>query len=101
MKQRLIESRQRVNEAVAFVKAKGSSYLDLSGRRLVDSAMTIVIGHLLLGQGAKNERKKRVARRFIERDLPISRTNIDVVLAGDASATEEYSLLAGPVPAAG
>ena len=101
LKQRLIESRQRVNEAVAFVKAKGSSYLDLSGRRLVDSAMTIVIGHLLLGQGAKNERKKRVARRFIERDLPISRTNIDVVLAGDASATEEYSLLAGPVPAAG
>jgi len=101
LKQKLIEARHRVNEAVAFVKAKGSSYLDLSGRRLVDSALTIVIGHLLLGQGAKNDRKKRVARRFVERDLPILRTNIDVILAGDASATEEYALLAGPVPAAG
>ncbi len=101
LKQKLIEARHRVNEAVAFVKAKGSSYLDLSGRRLVDSAMTIVIGHLLLGQGAKNDRKKRVARRFIERDLPILRANIDVILAGDATATEEYALLAGPVPAAG
>ncbi len=101
LKQKLIEARHRVNEAVAFVKAKGSSYLDLSGRRLVDSAMTIVIGHLLLGQGVKNDRKKRVARRFIERDLPILRANIDVILAGDATATEEYALLAGPVPAAG
>jgi 3-(methylthio)propanoyl-CoA dehydrogenase len=101
LKQKLIDARQRVNEAVKFVKAKGSSYLDLSGRRIVDSAMTIVIGHLLLGQGAKNERKKRVARRFIERDLPILRANIDVVLAGDAAPTEEYALLAGPVPAAG
>ena len=101
LKQKLIDARHRVNEAVQFVKAKGSSYLDLSGRRLVDSAMTIVIGHLLLGQGAKNDRKKRVARRYIERDMPILRTNLDVVLAGDASATEEYALLAGPVPAAG
>ncbi|MEN6405629.1 MAG: acyl-CoA dehydrogenase family protein [Thermoguttaceae bacterium] len=100
LKQKLIESRRRVNEAVALVKMKGSSYLDLSGRRLVDSALMIVIGHLLLGQGEKNDRKKRVARRYIERELPISRAGLDVVLAGDASPTEEYALLAGPVPAA-
>jgi hypothetical protein len=100
LKQKLIDARGRINEAVQFVKQKGSSYLDLSGRRLVDSALTVVIGHLLLGQGAKDERKKRVARRFIERDLAVLRTNIDVVLSGDATATEEYALLAGPVPAA-
>ena len=58
LKQKLMEARQRVAEAVQFVKSKGTSYLDLSGRRLVDSAIAIIIGHLLLAQGAKDERKK-------------------------------------------
>ena len=99
LKQRLIDARRSVNEAVQFVKTKGSSYLDLCGRKLVDSALTIVIGHLLLGQGAANERKKRVARRFIERDLAVLKMNCELIRSGDAAATEEYALLAGPVPA--
>ena len=101
LKQRLIDARHCVNEAVQFVKAKGSSYLDLCGRKLVDSAITIVIGHLLLAQGAADERKKRVARRFIDRDLAALKMNCELIHAGDAAATEEYALLAGPVPAAG
>ena len=100
LKQRLVEARQRVVEAVQFVKSKGTSYLDLSGRRLVDSAITIVIGHLFLGQAAKNERKRRVARRFIDRELPVLRMNCEQVHAGDTAAMEEYALLAGPVPVA-
>ncbi len=99
MKQRLIDARHTLNEAVQFVKTKGSSYLDLCGRKLVDSALTIVIGHLLLGQGAASERKKRVARRFIDRDLAVLKMNCELIHAGDAAATEEYALLAGPVPA--
>ena len=89
----------QVVEAVQFVKAKGSSYLDLSGRRLVDSAIDIIIGHLFLAQGAANERKKRVARRFIDRELPVLRMNCEQIHAGDTPPTEEYALLAGPVPA--
>jgi 3-(methylthio)propanoyl-CoA dehydrogenase len=100
LKQRLVDARKTVNEAVTFVKAKGSSYLDLCGRKLVDSAITIVIGHLLLGQGAVNERKKRVARRFIDRDLAVLKMNCELIHSGDAAPTEEYALLAGPVPAA-
>jgi hypothetical protein len=101
LKQRLVAARQSVNEAVTFVKTKGSSYLDLCGRKLVDSAIAIVIGHLLLAQGAADERKKRVARRFIDRDLAVLQMNLQLVHAGDAAATEEYALLAGPVPVAG
>ena len=101
LKQKLVEARQRVVEAVQFVKSKGSSYLDLSGRRLVDSAIAILIGHLLLAQGAKNQRKKRVARRFIDRELPVLRMNCQQIHSADMAAMEEYSLLAGPVPAAG
>jgi 3-(methylthio)propanoyl-CoA dehydrogenase len=101
LKQRLIDARRCVNEAVQFVKTKGSSYLDLAGRKLVDSALTIVIGHLLLAQGAVNERKKRVARRFIERDLAALKMNCERIHSGDMTAMEEYALLAGPVPTAG
>ena len=101
LKQKLIEARQRVVEAVAFVKSKGTSYLDLAGRKLVDSALAIVIGHLLLAQGAKDERKKRVARRFLHRELPVLQMNCQQIHTGDMTPMEEYGLLAGPVPAAG
>jgi 3-(methylthio)propanoyl-CoA dehydrogenase len=100
LKSKLIDARQRVAECVQFVKTKGNAYLDLSGRRLVDSAIAIIIGHLLLAQGAKCDRKKRVARRFITRELHVLGTNCQEILAGDAAPMEEYALLAGPVPAA-
>jgi hypothetical protein len=101
LKEKLIEARQRILEAVQFVKSKGPSHLDLSGRKLVDSAITVIIGHLLLGQGAANERKKRVARRFIDRELAVLRMNCQQIHAGDTAPLDEYALLAGPVPAAG
>jgi len=98
LKQKLVEAKQRIAEAVQYVKGKSTSYLDLSGRRLVDSAIAVIVGHLLLGQGVKNDRKKRVARRFIEGQLTALRTSLEVVLSGDTSAMDEYELLAGPVP---
>jgi alkylation response protein AidB-like acyl-CoA dehydrogenase len=101
LKQKLIAARQAIGETAQFVKTKSTSFLDLAGRRLVDSAVTVVIGHLLLGQGTRNERKKRVARRFIERELPVLRMNLEQIRAADTSVMDEYALLAGPVPAAG
>ena len=99
MKQSLLEGKQQVLEAVQFIKQQGASYLDLSGRRLVDSAIAVIIGHLLLGQGAVNERKKHVARRFIRREMPLLHTNCRLILSGDTTPLDEYELLAGPVPA--
>jgi alkylation response protein AidB-like acyl-CoA dehydrogenase len=101
LKQKLVEAKIRILEAIQFVKGKSAAYLDLSGRRLVDAAIAVIIGHLFLGQGATNERKKRVARRFIETHLPVVRMNLDQVQSGDMSALEEYELLAGPVPREG
>ncbi len=98
LQQKLIEAKEQILEAVQFVKGRSASYLDLSGRRLVDAAIVVIVGHLLLGQGAVNERKKRVARRYIENQLPVLRMNLEQVLSGDTSALEEYELLAGPVP---
>ena len=58
----------------------------------------MIVGHLFLGQGVADERKRRVARRFIETHLPGLRADVEVILSGDTSAMEEYELLAGPVP---
>jgi 3-(methylthio)propanoyl-CoA dehydrogenase len=99
-KQQLVAAREAILEAIKFVKTKSASYLDLCGRRLVDSAIDVIVGHLFLGQAARNERKKRVAGRFIRRQLPVIRMNCEQIHSGDASAMEEYAVLAGPVPAA-
>jgi hypothetical protein len=98
LKAMLVEAKERVVEAITFIKQKSTSYLDLMGRRLVDAAIDVIVGHLLLEQATENDRKKRVARRFIHSRLPVLRMNCEQVLAGDATPLDEYELLAGPVP---
>ena len=98
LKETLAEARRQVVEAADFAKKKSSSYLELSGRRLVDGAIAVLCGHLLLGQGAVNDRKKRVAKRFIQSQLSVLRMSCEQVLAGDTAPMDEYELLAGPVP---
>jgi len=99
LRDQLVDAKNKVLEAVRYVKTQSTQYLDLAGRRLVDSAITVIIGHLLLGQGAVNQRKKTVARRFISQQLPVLQTNCAQVLSGDMSPLTEYEVLAGPVPA--
>jgi len=98
LKQRLIAARRRLGAAVAFAKQQGPAYVDLSGRRLVDAAIAVIVGHFRVGQAAVNDRKKKVARRFIDRELPILGANCEQVLSGDSAALSDYDLLAGPVP---
>jgi alkylation response protein AidB-like acyl-CoA dehydrogenase len=100
LKQQLIAGRERLQEAIAFVKTQSPTYLDVAGQRLVDCAIMQIIGHLFLGQATKSDRKKAVARRFISRELPILRMKCEQICSGDTSALTDYQALAGPVPAA-
>jgi alkylation response protein AidB-like acyl-CoA dehydrogenase len=99
LKQKLAGGRRQVIETAEFVKKQSTSFLDLSGRRLVDAALVVIVGYLFLDQGQADDRKIRVARRFIETQLPVLRMNCEQILAGDTSPLDEYQLLAGPVPA--
>lgn len=121
LKGKLVAGRERVQKAIAFVKGQATDYLDLSGRRLVDAAAAVYIGHLLLQQAAgsgvaaghggvgrhrqspnddgRHERKKRLARRFIDTELPRAQMNCELICTGDRSPLDEYDALAGPVPA--
>jgi len=96
--EKLVEAKRQILEAVAFIKEQGGSYLDLSGRRLVDSAISVIVGHLFLGQAAVDDRKKKVVRRFITRELPVIRMNCDLIQTGDTTVMDDYAALAGPVP---
>jgi alkylation response protein AidB-like acyl-CoA dehydrogenase len=98
LKEQLIEGRQQVVDAVTMVKQQPSSYLDLSARRLVDAALVVILGHMLIDHATHNERKKRVARRFVEHQLPRLRTWCAQIQAGDTAPIDEFELLAGPVP---
>jgi 3-(methylthio)propanoyl-CoA dehydrogenase len=96
----LAEARQLLAKAIAFTKQKGGNYMDLAGRKLVDSAITVIIGHLFLGQAVKNDHKRAIAIRFIETRLPNLRRDVAMVESGDTKAMDQYETLAGPVPAA-
>ncbi len=101
LKQKLIQGRHEIAKGIAFVKEKGPDYMDLYGRKLVDSAISVLVGHFFLAQAESNERKRIVARRFIESNEPAIRRDIDRVLSGDTSVMDEFEVLAGPpVPAA-
>ena len=94
----LQHGRERVLAGIARVKQEGGGYMDLYGRKLVDAAAYVIIGHLLLRQARVNERKRRVARRFIESGAPTLERDIALVLSGDKSVLDQYETLAGPVP---
>ena len=94
------DGKDQVVEAIAFVKERGVEYMDLYGRKLVDSALTVLIGHLLLCQAKDNERKKVVAKRFIDTGLPTLQRDLALLSTGDMTVLESYDTLAGPVPVA-
>ena len=98
LKQKLVDGKAELLKAIEFVKTQPTMFLDLMGRRLVDSAIVVIVGHMLLGHAVRNERKQRVARRFIENGLPELRMKCEQILARDTSPLDEYDLLAGPVP---
>lgn len=98
LKQKLIEGKNLLLKAIVFVKEQGVDYMDLYGRRIVDAATTVLIGHLLLQQSVTNERKRMVAQRFIKTRIPTLISDMILVQSGDTIVMSEYETLAGPLP---
>ena len=94
----LDEGKEQVLKGIIDVKSHGGDAMDFFGRKLVDAACTVIIGHILLRQATANERKKSVARRFIAREMHTLRRDIQMIEEGDLSVMTEYDVLAGPVP---
>jgi hypothetical protein len=84
-------TRPLVDEATAFVKAKGPEYRDLMARRLVDIALDHLVGWLLLAQAEKWDYKRKVARRFLADALPRLRMNHEIVMSGRPLELEQLA----------
>lgn len=97
LKAALLEGQARVMESIAFVKEQGTEYMDLHGRKLVDSASSVIIGHLFLRQAEQNERKRRVAARYIRRSLATLERDTLVLRSGDRSALQDFEAIAGKI----
>lgn len=95
LKRKLIAGKKRVLEGMAFVKEQGVDYMDLYGRKLVDSAATVLIGHLLLQQAAGNPRKRLVAQRFIEPGVATLQRDMTLLLSGDRTVLSEFETFVG------
>jgi len=88
-------------QAVAYVKDQaGGDYMDLVGRRLVDMAIYLIVGALLIDQAAGSDRKKAVLRRWLATRMPELRMDHEIITSGERSAVTDFEVLAGPVPAA-
>ncbi len=96
LKQMVGEGKELVFKGGAFVKERGNEYMDLYGRKLVDAAAAVLISHLFLRQADANQRRRLVARRFIERELPTIRRDIELVCSGDRTPLDEFEAIAGP-----
>jgi alkylation response protein AidB-like acyl-CoA dehydrogenase len=98
LQQKLVSARGELMKAIDFTKGRGATYMDLYGRKLVDASITVIVGHLLLGQAVRSDRKKIVASRFIHTHLATLRRDVELILSGDNSPLEQYASLAGPLP---
>ena len=99
LKDMLVAAKDEILDAVAFVKTESGAYLELVARNLVEAAIYVLCGHYLIGQGAKCDRKKKVAKLYIEKNRPKSKANCERAKNGNSQEIEDYELLAGPVPA--
>ena len=96
LKTRLVAARGELADAIAFAKEQGGVYVDLAARKLVDCGIDILIGHYLLGQAVKCDRKKKVVRYFVETRLPKMTMNCAAVKAANTQAMDDYLAFVGP-----
>ena len=109
LKSSLIKSREEIQSAVEFVKTQSGAYTDLVARKLVDSAIAVLVGHYLIAQAAvlvsgeitsaQVVRKAQVAEIFVKQNEPLIIMNCSLIKSGSSLSINNYTSLAGAVPA--
>ena len=97
LKEKLVAARARLDDAIAVVRTKGTAYVELRARKLVDAGIAILIGHYLLGQATKCDRKKKIAEYYITKELANITGVIALVENGSSQILDDYFEFVGPV----
>jgi len=116
---KLGEGAEQLKGAVAFVKQRGTDYMDLYGRCLVDIAIDLINGYFFCGQASSTidmqvaindsvkpqngqtipmkKRKAILARRYINKNAPKIAALAQAVCSGDRTTFTDYGVMVGPV----
>jgi hypothetical protein len=115
--EKLAAGTEKLKNTVVFVKENGNEYMDLYGKALVDTAITLINGYLFCGQASSKvdmevptasnngqdslismkKRKAAIARRYITKNAPKVATLTELIRTGDKSTFTDYGILIGPV----
>jgi alkylation response protein AidB-like acyl-CoA dehydrogenase len=79
----LATARVLLDKAVSFLKARGHDYTELYARYLVDIAIDIYLGYLLLRQVTLEEKRSRLSQRFFAGFRPRLLKNYLFIKSGD------------------
>lgn len=81
LKKPLRQMKEQTEKAIEYVRAKNDSlYQEYHSRRLVEMVTDTVIGYLMLRDAGRSERKKDVAKYFIEMALPEVNIRHDIIV---------------------
>lgn len=97
LREKLIAVRARLDDAIAIARLKGVNYVELQARKLLDAAIAILIGHLLLDQATSNSRKQTIAEYYIRKEIANITGIVALVEDGSSIVTDNYLEIVGPV----
>jgi len=81
LKKPLRQMKEMTEKAIEYVKTRNDSlYQEYHSRRLVEMVSDTIIGYLMLRDASFSERKKDVAKYFIETALPEVSTRHDIIV---------------------
>jgi len=90
----LREAFELAKECSEFLKSSGDSlYTDLHARELVELAMDVINGYLLLRISKDSPHKQAVAKRYIRRALPRAHMLAGYVKSGERITLDEYETI--------
>jgi hypothetical protein len=80
--------------AIAYVKQKGDSeFQEYHSRRLMEMTTNLIIGYLMLRDASFSERKKAVAKFFLEYAYPEVKMNCDIITHEIQSLLHTHDLI--------
>jgi 3-(methylthio)propanoyl-CoA dehydrogenase len=83
-----------LEKAITYIKQKeDSDFQEFHSRRLVEMATKVIIGYLMLRDASKSERKKEVARFFIEQAYPEVKSKSDIIINDNSSLLKNHELI--------
>ncbi|MBQ2555478.1 MAG: acyl-CoA dehydrogenase family protein [Thermoguttaceae bacterium] len=97
LKSKLVTAHAKLTDALTFAREKGSAYVELRARKMVEAGIASLIGHYLLAQAAKNDRKKKVADYYITKSLSEVAAAVATIQNGSTHVLDDYLEFVGPV----